>query len=637
MPLASVRITQSRSMFVIPLEPGTAIPDEAASILGGTPIPRPSSLAMTKFGGVHGCLKIETDHPGTVIIASGDKTLNLESRILGLKCISNGVYEAHVTPKRPITITSRCVLVAGNIQTVSRHGNAPLWFVVTCMGRLNFIKQTAPEIVANPLCRYILVDWSCPEGSGDWIESNFPEAVVVRVTGREKFSISQARNSGAEAAPDGSWICFTDSDVLVDPWFADRVLPLCLPGHYLRHSRAHELGIYGTCVVRKSDWGRAGKYDSVFNRYGWDDIDFYSALEFSGVRATILPEGAVRHIPHDDTIRFANHNVTERGGRTNESYSGMKWSESRRKGRILSDAEREGLYAFASNRSCGCPVCSRPLIEEISSDGTFSPGFNNLAYGVGDQICALTTIREFARRHPKLKVRIASDLSLLEAFGDKLLHPCKCEYWMRALAPDNLLRYGDGSRHKNYLGGFLELVGIDPDGRVPELPLLSPPDGLYGLPYIAFCPRWNWTERENATQDLIQRIADEITSHHVVSPGLPLDSISPRHRELETPLDSVDYSFREDSILTLCRVVAGSAAVVTARSAAAHIAAAYGKPTFCWCPPDWMSWHVNYPKFTVVTLDDDVVAQLHLWMASVGTPALRDIRASEVEIPDDRP
>ena len=92
-----------------------------------------------------------------------------------------------------------------------------LSFVTTCMGRLEHLKQTLP-LQQHPDCESIVVDWSCPDKCGDWVEENYPDVKVVRVDGEQYYHRSKARNAGLQAAT-GEYICNADADLLIQPTF----------------------------------------------------------------------------------------------------------------------------------------------------------------------------------------------------------------------------------------------------------------------------------------------------------------------------------------------------------------------------------------------------------------------------------
>jgi glycosyltransferase involved in cell wall biosynthesis len=86
--------------------------------------------------------------------------------------------------------------------------------ITTCKGRLDHLKQSLPSMVAQPAAEVIVVDYSCPEGTGDFVEANYPGVRVVRVEGQEHFSNWAARNAGASAAT-GEMLVFVDADTIL--------------------------------------------------------------------------------------------------------------------------------------------------------------------------------------------------------------------------------------------------------------------------------------------------------------------------------------------------------------------------------------------------------------------------------------
>src|SRR3954469_164023 len=98
-----------------------------------------------------------------------------------------------------------------------------IWAVVPCMGRLAFLRQTLPAFLRQPAMRYCLVDYSCPEGCGAWVERDFPAEVasgrlaIERVAGEAHFHKTRAHNLGARraVAAGAEVLCFLDADTLV--------------------------------------------------------------------------------------------------------------------------------------------------------------------------------------------------------------------------------------------------------------------------------------------------------------------------------------------------------------------------------------------------------------------------------------
>ncbi len=221
---------------------------------------------------------------------------------------------------------------------------AALTIVTTCMGRLAALRQTLGLMLRQPGSSCVVVDYSCPDGAGDWVEANHPLARVVRVPGRSRFNASAARNAGARHA-DAPWICFVDSDVALEPGFADTLLPKLEPGGFYR-AWSDDRGLGGTFACSRADFDRAGGYDEVYPCWGEEDNDLYDALEFLGLEARALPASMIRHLPHDDDARTRFYPVADRilGHAVNRVYRIVKWDTARLRRELLSLDMRRSLY-----------------------------------------------------------------------------------------------------------------------------------------------------------------------------------------------------------------------------------------------------------------------------------------------------
>jgi len=188
---------------------------------------------------------------------------------------------------------------------------ATLCFITCCMGRLAFLQRTLGHIVSQPDCACVVVDYSCPERSGDWVAYNYPQAIVVRETGRQTYHHGRARNLGAQAAT-APWLCFCDADVLLVPSFGATVLAQLQPGYYYRPDCLTDLGLCGTFICARADFERIGGYDEVYQGWGDEDKDVYQSLEFAGVRPRTFPVSQVQHLPHDDQARVRFYDQKDR-------------------------------------------------------------------------------------------------------------------------------------------------------------------------------------------------------------------------------------------------------------------------------------------------------------------------------------
>src|SRR4029453_19625824 len=86
----------------------------------------------------------------------------------------------------------------------------------------------------------IVVDYSCPEGTGDYVGRHFPSARVVWVEGEMGFSNWKARNRGADAAT-SDVLVFCDADIILAENAIDVIRPT-LPAGAFGRVRPHPGG-----------------------------------------------------------------------------------------------------------------------------------------------------------------------------------------------------------------------------------------------------------------------------------------------------------------------------------------------------------------------------------------------------------
>lgn len=191
-----------------------------------------------------------------------------------------------------------------------------IYVVVPCMGRLRFLKETAPRILANPAARYCLVDYSCPDRAGDWLLGAFPadaesgRVIVERVVGRTLFNKSAAHNAGAlRAIREGAdYLCFLDADTLITPEYLPWVARNARPERFLIASRLPDgtdpPSLTGLLVLHAEAFRQSGGLDEGFRGWGFEDIEFrirlrlLHALEYMDV-----PLDMIEAIPHGDDLR----------------------------------------------------------------------------------------------------------------------------------------------------------------------------------------------------------------------------------------------------------------------------------------------------------------------------------------------
>jgi hypothetical protein len=177
------------------------------------------------------------------------------------------------------------------------------------MGRLSSLTRSLPTFSRQPNSRVIVVDYSCPDGAGAWVEAHHPECRVVRVPGREFFHLSHARNVGFRAvAPDADWVCFVDADVCLSPSFYEDVRPLLEPGRFaVLPMHPKNKGLTGLILVSRADVSRCGGFDESYENYGRQASAMRVALFGKGLTPVFLGDGLARHMDHEDEARSRHY------------------------------------------------------------------------------------------------------------------------------------------------------------------------------------------------------------------------------------------------------------------------------------------------------------------------------------------
>jgi hypothetical protein len=189
--------------------------------------------------------------------------------------------------------------------------------IVTCMGRLAHLQQTLPILLQGhtDVC---VVDYSCPDGCGDWVDANYGDegVYVERLQGRELFNKPEAQNAGAARAiernPD-TFLLFVDSDTIATPmlwaWLRAAVSSTEAVKHFY-YIAASEAGRDSTGVlfVHGQAFARSGGYDERHQGWGAEDLDMRMRLFFKEqLGCAEIPAEAVSAIGHDDPTRVAHY------------------------------------------------------------------------------------------------------------------------------------------------------------------------------------------------------------------------------------------------------------------------------------------------------------------------------------------
>ena len=186
-------------------------------------------------------------------------------------------------------------------------------FVVPCMGRLNHLRRTVCSILTQPNAEYILVDWSCPEDCGKWVEGHYPLIKTVKIEGQKFFNLSKARNAGAKVATN-EWLCFIDCDMVLSNHFCKSLAPLLKRGQFVIFNlQEAKPGYSGTTICHRDDFLAISGYDEKFEGWGREDDDFKRRLLRFGLNEALLPIDLAMHINHGNEDRIAFYECKDQG------------------------------------------------------------------------------------------------------------------------------------------------------------------------------------------------------------------------------------------------------------------------------------------------------------------------------------
>lgn len=223
---------------------------------------------------------------------------------------------------------------------------------------------------------------------------------------------------------------------------------------------------------------------------------------------------------------------------------------------------------------------------------------------LGDSLCFISAIRKLARLKG-VTLHIESRQNLLSLYGDNLL-----AYGNKTIFPHFKVIHGIHPREdycvdlsaylpaeqycKNLAGVFMKSFHMS----VTEVPEIEVPKvaRLEGLPekYIAFQPASTFAR--NPPIEFLNKIVSRCRD------VLPIVLFGKPDTQR---FDGTFSQFLGDEYSVLS-VVSHASLVLCPRSAGAHIAAGYHKPSVVWMPPKCrMNWHLNYPDWPCKRADFD--------------------------------
>lgn len=167
------------------------------------------------------------------------------------------------------------------------------------MGRREHLETTLAFTQAA-FDKVIVVDWSCPQKSGEFAESE--GAHVVYKQGEKFFSGSRAKNFGARLVTT-EYVAFVDADSMCMPGLKDEVNSLIGPHRMLLSARAFDGSdvndTVGFIVCPIARFRAVGGFDETWIGWGAEDIHLRGKLfldeKLEVVRLSGMVLGAIAH------------------------------------------------------------------------------------------------------------------------------------------------------------------------------------------------------------------------------------------------------------------------------------------------------------------------------------------------------
>ncbi len=155
----------------------------------------------------------------------------------------------------------------------------------------------------------IVVDFDCPDGTGQWVKENFPQVHVIKVNAQPIFDYSRSRHIGGHAVKT-KWIAFFDADVLVSEHFFEKMAPNLREGAFYTPV-SDDGNTWGSCFVEKKLFDRVEGYDEAIKHWGGVDTALYNVLSFIGARNESYDGKLIEAVQHSDEERLVFTNLRD--------------------------------------------------------------------------------------------------------------------------------------------------------------------------------------------------------------------------------------------------------------------------------------------------------------------------------------
>lgn len=192
----------------------------------------------------------------------------------------------------------------------------------TCMNRSQFLEQSLPSWVNQPVKEIIIIDWSSRESIKPIIDNNQNgKILLVRVNGKQYFNKSKAHNLASRILMlnKPEYFFGIDCDVILN-------------NDIFKHHQLTNSSFYtgpeneettGTFLVSSESFLKINGFNELMEGWGWEDYDLYNRLKNIGLENKIWNDSFFTNIKHSDIFRTENYEIKDKwqSGMLNKSLS----------------------------------------------------------------------------------------------------------------------------------------------------------------------------------------------------------------------------------------------------------------------------------------------------------------------------
>lgn len=179
--------------------------------------------------------------------------------------------------------------------------------IIPCKNRLEHLKQSLPLVFkqTHEDLEVIVVDYNCPQKSGEWAMENFDCRIFNCNVGPDEWSLSAARNAGFKVSK-GDVVLFLDADaLLIDANFISNHLKILVEGSFICGWGA---GIATGCMMcYRTAFEAVNGYNELIQSWGAEDIKIYQAFEKDLCIERRVWVSGIENINHGDDMRNYYH------------------------------------------------------------------------------------------------------------------------------------------------------------------------------------------------------------------------------------------------------------------------------------------------------------------------------------------